>query len=64
MCLVVSVLNESTDVDYFNSDLLLSDDDFNHCYFHKRLANCLVKERSVLYLTVGNLTIKIGRAHV
>ena len=63
MCLVVSVLHESTGVDYFKSDLLLSDDDFNNCYFHKRLANCLVKERSVLYLTVGNLTIR-GRERV
>lgn len=57
-CLVASVQDENSCIEYFKSDLFLSGNDFNECYFHKRLANCLVKERCTIYMMMTELSIR------
>ena len=57
-CLVAAVQDDNSCIDYFKSDLLLNGKDFNECYFQKRLANCLVKERCAIYLMMTELSIR------
>ena len=55
--LIISISVENCS-DHYKSDLLLSSDDLNSCNFHKKLAKCLVKETSVVYIEVNKTTIR------
>ena len=55
-CLVMSLSGQNSE--YYQCDLLLSSEDLNSCYFHKNLAKSLVKESTVIYVEVDNLSIR------
>ena len=58
-CLIVSLGEGKTIMsEHYNSDLLISSEDLNSCYFHKNLAKCLIKQTSVVYIEANNLTIR------
>ena len=58
-CLIVSLDEGKTIMsEHYKSDLLISSEDLNSCYFHKNLAKCLIKQTSVMYIESNNLTIR------
>ena len=58
-CLVMSLSGENSEkIVYYKSDLLISSEDLNSCYFHKKLGKSLIKETTVIYVEVNNLTIR------
>ena len=57
-CLVVSLCGQVDGVHMYKSDLFLTSEDMNMNYFHKKLCNCMIKDRTVIYIDVSNLTIR------
>ena len=58
-CLTVSISGQiNIAASDYKCDLLLSSDDLNSCYFHRKLARCMINERFVMYIEVTKLTIR------